>query len=126
MRPEIQHIGDSDSSGFQNFLDFGFQLKMINEDRENVVNLPPLINANWMLKFKVRKDVVQIYSFKYLINLSIELILNNIFIFIFQLSYFKNFSPSISARCHCKLSMIKTKYRKKKAKQRRGNFNLFI
>ena len=40
--PQIRHVNDSDSSGFRSFPDFGFQLKMINEDRETslIASLP--------------------------------------------------------------------------------------
>ena len=84
MGPQIQHVNDSDRSGFRNFPDFGFQLKMINEDRAGLVNCLP--SSNKMLKFKVRKDIVKTYSFKYFINLSFEIMLNSIFIFEFQIS----------------------------------------
>ena len=39
-----------------------------------------------MLKFTVRKDIVKTYSFKDFITLSVEIILNSIFILVFQLS----------------------------------------
>ena len=88
MGPQIRHVNDSDRSGFRNFPDFGFQLKMINEDQKSLINCLP--SSNRMLKFKVRKDIVKTYSFKYFINLSIELIFNSIFIFVFELSPFRS------------------------------------
>ena len=45
MGPRIRHVNDSDRSGFRNFPDFGFQLKMINEDRESIVN-PSLLQLD--------------------------------------------------------------------------------
>ena len=60
MGPQIRHINDSDISGFRNFPDFGFQLKMIYEDRESLFNC--LSSSN-----RMRKDIVKTYSFKYFI-----------------------------------------------------------
>ena len=60
LGPQIWHIHDSGHSEFWNFLDFGSQFKMINEDQESVINSP--FSKNKMLKFKMQKDIINISS----------------------------------------------------------------
>ena len=46
MGPQIWHVNASDHSGFRNFPDFRFQLKMINENQKSLINCsPPLIGC---------------------------------------------------------------------------------